>query len=716
MSAVYSKVRELISHSEIQRLGFFVFAGAAGLLINLSLTYFLTEYVRVWYLWSFCIGTIVSWTCSFFLNAFLTFNYRPNALRDWCTRYLLYVMGYLGFFWINIGIVYAGTSIMGLPYLVSISLSAVATTAGTYLMSRSVVFSPREQTRRPLRSYAPSCLLAIFIGAICVAPQVYFAYTSPSYAGITMMGTDAEEHYAARIQQVYAGHLTLGNAFLASKDQPYAVPSLGEIIVAWLGRILGMHANEVVVFSKFLFPFLVALVLYFFVEAMFDSPRIALLGTAFAMLGDNLLSGIGPWRALLHGTSSATGFITFARPVNPEVSALLLFGALYVLYRGFWERITPHIGHVFALALLMGATAYISPYVFTFLGVVTFIALLCFVYKRENARARGLFGSGALALICAIPFLYNYRELTSSLWYADLALRQGLISTHAPVFSFWLFFLAGAVFIPWPQRYQPARYFFAICIGSLWVLTEQQILTGVSLQPSHYHWYITKPLVGVLLGMYGSLLIDFAFRRMYVRAIAVAVLLFLVGYNAVLVQESSYRALYPGTVAAQKYASVIAYLNTKLPQTVWASSDLSTYISIYTFHNAPNNTYTIYYLNPSSFYEDRLFLNYRLRGFTPNGAQEIFNNERVSISQALFGMYYREMTGSYGAIPDSTLASLVGKYQRFYARRYEDIRDELGITLFVIDTEKSKKNSFGSTFAQPSFVEPAGFTVYVAPS
>lgn len=562
-----------------------------------------------------------------------------------------------------------------------------------------------------LKHHWSALVLALCIGACTVVPFVFFT-TDHAYRGVVMMGADAEEHYVARIQQVYAGYPALSNTFLPTKGQPYAIPGLGEIMVAAVGHVTHMDAASVSVFSKFLFPFIIALLIYILAYTLFKSRGAALLGTAAAMLGDNLLSGLSPWLAILHGSSEASGFLTFARPINPEVSAVFLFGALLVLYRGFFERAVPRTWEVVVVGVVTGASWYISPYAFTFLGMTIALLWIWSLLRRDHAFSMRTFATGAIALACLSPFVINYLHLHASPWYAALAMRQGVVHTHAPLLSVWLILLLGAVVFAWPKRYVASRPFFIIATLALWILTEQQVVTGLSLQPGHYHWYVTKPLIGLIVGMYAAYVADRFLRRESLRVFAVGAVLTVLFYNAALVQTSSYLAAYDTARAAQNYMPVLTYLNTRPhEETVWADPTLSLYIPIYTEHNAPNNDYSLFYLNPQSFYEDRLFLNYRLAGLSPDTALQTFTKDRAAISLRLFGIYYRDAEGSYAAIPNSILSTLAQKYQTFYSRPVQDVFRELGITMLVVDDGTSTSTYAVIPNARLSTALP-GFTVY----
>lgn len=537
-----------------------------------------------------------------------------------------------------------------------------------------------------LAKHSAALVVAILVGLVCVAPQIYFAVSTPNYAGIALIGSDGEGHYAARINQVYAGHPSLGNTFLPNKDQPYLQPSLGEIIVAGIGKVSGMSASQVNTFSKFLFPLLVALLLYSFAYVLFSSRIIGLFAALCALFGDNLISGISPWLGLLHGTSAATDFLPYVRPINPEVSGLFFFAVLYIFYRAFAVRGLPRLWESFAIGALTGVSLYMTPYTFTFLGLFLGLSFLWFWRRRAYQNMLHLAYAGIAAFVVLIPFLLNYKALVAHPDYADTAMRYGLILTHSPALGIWILLMLGLSLFLWPKQYKDARIFFSISALTLLVLTNQQILTGHALQLSHYHWYITKPLVGIMLGMYAVVIAQYVFRNELLRNSVYVLAALILLYNAALVQIYSYKAHYADAAAAQTYAPTLAYLNTiPTEQTAWANKSLSVYIPLYTKHNAPNNDYASSYLIGNDFLVERMLLEYRLRGVTPSDIATQLTKDRATVSGQIFQLYWRDQGGNYESIPDSYLEAYAARYKEIYTKPFEQLFKDMGATMIVWD-------------------------------
>jgi hypothetical protein len=549
-----------------------------------------------------------------------------------------------------------------------------------------------ERAKYILKFHWPGLLLALFLGVNVLLPHLLL-HLDPSYQGIELMDQDSEEHYIARVNEIYKGDYVLGNTFLPEKDKPYLQPPLGEIIQAWVGKAFFLDAPRGVLASKFIFPFLTALVLYALLYLVSKSRTAGLLGTTIAIVGFNLVSSASAWIMLLHGTLVPGSYTIFARPINPAVSSLIMFAALAVLYRALFLKEKAKVWEVIFVGVCIGVSAYINPYTFTFTGLLVALLFGWYLFKKEWGRAKTTFGMGLIGLLTTIPFFINYEMLHKSAEFAALAARQGLVSDRHPVISAWLLMLLPLILFVWPKAYKRAQVFFVASVLSLLILTDQNVLTGYTLHPSHYHWYITKPFIGIVLGIYAAWILNWMFKdARRIKIICVAAALFVLCYTSPLL-HIPWNLAHPSpqSLEVQKFAPVIAAIN-MLPekQVVWADPKLSLYVSIYSAADAPNNPFAIYYLNPRSFYENALFLNYRLRGETPATILASFIRDRTDVSGWIDGLYWRQAKGDLAAIPDEELADLAQKYAMFYARPYYEAFADLHITSVVAPTNTAQ--------------------------
>lgn len=554
-------------------------------------------------------------------------------------------------------------------------------------------------------------LSAFALGVLVIAPQFIFMHTS-TYRGIEMIGTDAEEYYVARMQEVYDGHPGLGSTFLPQKNLPYLVPGLGENIVARFGQVFAQSAAVANVSMKFFSPFFIALLVYALIYSLSASVPGALFAGAFVVAGDTVFGGPSTIIGVLTGRAPITSFLLSSRPINPEVSALLLFAALLILVRVFFKNRQPTCLSSAALGLLAGGALYISPFVSSFLFAVFGLSLLWFAFRQDYACAKALAASIAVGLVAAVPFLLNLLQLRQNLFYAETSIRQGLIHTHTPILGFWLIALIVSFFI-WPRRFSTARPFFGITIAALVILLNQQIVTGLAIQPAHYHWYLTKPLAGIMLAFFSVFLIEWAFKSRILRGIAYGACFAALFASAVLIQRASYKAHYAETVASQAYAPVFSFLQT-MPsgQSVWANRVLSLSIPMYTKHDAPNNNYAEYDPIPQSFLENRLFLEYSLRKIPPADAFVMMQTEREDIANRLFGVHWRDQYGSYSAIPDALLEQYANGYKKSVRQSVSAQLSALGASFIVWDTENDPSWSLKQVLGIEPVFRTSRFEVY----
>jgi len=112
--------------------------GGIGLLVNLAITYAGVNIFGLWYLTAFLVGLLISWTCSFVLNALLTF---PEHERSaYLKKYLLFLANYGVVIAINMTLVYALTSQLAVHYLISIITSALVTTPLSFSFSKRFIY------------------------------------------------------------------------------------------------------------------------------------------------------------------------------------------------------------------------------------------------------------------------------------------------------------------------------------------------------------------------------------------------------------------------------------------------------------------------------------------------------------------------------------------------------------------------------------------------
>lgn len=685
----------------------FLCAGGAGFLATLALTYILTEYAGLWYFASFLFAQVVGWSLIFALNTFMTF--REAHRGDFFLRATAFLVAYLGAFILNALIVLMLTEGFGLHYLLSMVAGTAVVVVANFLVSKHIVFA-REgmhpfiaRAASLAREHAGGFALSLVIAFITIAPH-FILWTDPGFRGIEMMMLDAEEHYMARIHEVSEGHLMAGNTFLPDKDKPFATPPLGEMIIALFGKIFGLEAARASIVSKPVSMFIISILIYALAFSLSGSRIAAFTAVSAAILGYTLIgTSPAPLTELLRGNPQGGPFFIYSRLVNPSISAVFLFAALLTAHKTLFAPKGARYLHALALGILIGATIYISPYPFVFLGAFLVCAWTWFLSRGESERARAAFIAGLITLIVTIPFLVNYYALHALSEYEMLARYLGAVERREFVLGMLLPLMVLIVTLAWPRVFpREGRTFFLIACVALFLSLNHQLITGMYLQPGHYHWYITKPLAGVLVGLLiGALFLRIPDFRLRAGTVALILLFFLA--NSAGIFAPWYQTTHADALATQAYAPLLEYLNSIHPsQSVWANTEISAFIPIYTDHDAPNNVNVGSYPNPASFFEKRLFMEYRLREIAPDEFEEVIRREAHHVGDRLWGLWLRELTGDPAAVPEEEFPRLAALYAEFWKLSWDEVFSALGATLVV-----ARNNEYGAYAAIPVLREKA---------
>lgn len=114
----------------------FVVGGTIGSLVNIGLTYFLTEFLGFWYLSSFILGSLINILFNFGYHCFFTFRIR-NKIKSRMIKFFL--VSIISIFFV-VYFVYFLTDIIGLWYLFSVILTMVIVSIANFLINKFWVF------------------------------------------------------------------------------------------------------------------------------------------------------------------------------------------------------------------------------------------------------------------------------------------------------------------------------------------------------------------------------------------------------------------------------------------------------------------------------------------------------------------------------------------------------------------------------------------------
>ncbi len=534
-----------------------------------------------------------------------------------------------------------------------------------------------------LKAHWIAVVLAFMVGAISVAPQIV-AMRDAQYKGIQMFGTDAEYFYVGRMNHSLYEDYSQGPFPVDPGKNYYLLPKLGERLMAAFSVLFHTQVPQVNVALKFFGPVILTLILYGWSFEMFSSKTSALISSSFVILGINLLDPGNPFATI-------GNFLPYTRPLSPLLSSLFLFLGLWGIYRLWFFKPKLRLAFSLMLGAWIGLSLYEYIYSWTYLVVVLGLCLLYLVFKREWNKVKYFFIALLANFIALIPYFHNLLIARKDSDYLYMAARQGLLHSHAPILGIWVVIGAVIVIFLWPAPHQNTKRFFIILVSALFVVLNQQIITGLLIQPGHYHWFTTKPIIAIIISFVGLYWLRKFFANKKLQTGFVVLLLGLFFINAIAIQAYSYSDAYPTFQKLQKYAPVLAFLNQTYPlkKNVFITSDFdvvytqASYLVLdYTHLNAP--------LVPDNYSEsldtvrDQLFLGYRLRGIHGKDILGVLTQERGNVTTSLFGIYYRDLPGSH-ELSDTQLQDLSGEYAKFYKMPIKDVFEKLHLDIIIND-------------------------------
>ena len=512
-------------------------------------------------------------------------------------------------------------------------------------------------------------ILAILVGVIIVSPYFYFRYYSDAYQGISLGGAD-EEAYLTRVQEVRDEHYATANYVWAEgKDLPYLVPPLSEMMVSFLGNAFDLDIADTAVLARFVFPIIIFLLIYIFIFQLTGKKLIASLASITVLLATNIIS-INALLNLILKQEAYTDFLPFSRLVAPPVHLIFFFG--FLLFFWFFLK-KEKIIYATLSGIVLGLSFYTYPYTWTFLFAFLGCFFLISFFRRDYFKIKIITCIALLALIEALPYLYNLYQATQHPLYTEISFRHGLIKSHQPQIGYITIILAIS-FLLFFFRQDRQRYYYCLALVlTPLVVLNQQIVTGMTMIPDHYHWYYHKPLLVIFVFIILFEQLEKRIKKNFSKKIIIFILsvliLSLVFYNVIMVQYASYQYRKPiATYNNQYYSNVLKWLNNnaKKDEVVMGNDIISYLVPIYTSLNGLATEDGHYSLIASEEQiTERFFLGLRLDGPTKKEAKEFFFKNKRWISAEIYGQLYRKKFGDYGNIPDEKLEFVIGKYIEF---------------------------------------------------
>lgn len=320
--------------------------------------------------------------------------------------------------------------------------------------------------------------------------------------------------YSAYVQALIDGRPRRSDPYTGRDEVPgqpqpesvFSIQFVPAYLIAIPARLLGISSSTAFIVLGILTPFLSCLAIFWLIKSVTKDHRLAAAGSLVVLCFGGLAAGQGATHFLYSGFQYV--YLPFLRRYEPAVMFPLFF-----VFCGFvWKSLTTD-RRAFGWALAAGVALDILIFSYLYLWTtavawLTCLAVIWFVARPESLRkdAKSFVTILALGLAALIPYLIllSHRSTT-------MDAGQKLTLSHAPdllripellglaVIAL-IFFGAVRGKLNW--RASQAIFAVSFALTPL-VVFNQQVITGHSLQPYHYAWFIANyvALLGGILSV-----------------------------------------------------------------------------------------------------------------------------------------------------------------------------------------------------------------------
>ena len=338
-----------------------------------------------------------------------------------------------------------------------------------------------------------------FVVCVTSIPQIYLQYIrGTNYSGSCAYLDTDEFSYAAYTNALIDGRPRKNDPYSGVDNGPheslFSIQFLPAYLVALPARALGISGvTSFIALTPIIVCLSVLALLCLFIE-LTDNPVLAGIG-AVAVLCLGTIAALNPLQVVT-GLREATPFFPFARRYLPAVPfPVLILTTLFV-----WRALTRHP----AWAILAGLSFSFLIYSYFFLWTamaawLVTVLLLWMIAGNRKERIRALKVEGiliAFGLVGLAPYIWLLTQRAGSMDQAQL-----LEFTRAPdLFRapelYGTILLCVLFYCKKKFEIQTNKLIFAASFAVVpFVIFNQQVITGRSLQPFHYEYFAANYLV-----------------------------------------------------------------------------------------------------------------------------------------------------------------------------------------------------------------------------
>ncbi len=328
-----------------------------------------------------------------------------------------------------------------------------------------------------------------------------------------------EMAYASYLQALIDGRPRKNDPYTGrddSKDSPqyeslFSIQFFPAYLAAIPARIFGLSAAQMMPVLSFASAFLTALAMFWLIVSITDDSFFAFAGTLVVLVGSALIVGLGAINGFYEG-GAAYPFFPYLRRYIPSLAFPFMFALFACLWNGLKsEEKNKRIIYSILSSSCFAAIVFSYFYVWTSAAAVMFVlTVLVLIFRAENWRNDFVF-LAITGVFCVFSIGIYGLLLSNRNPVMDKA--QLLVLTHKPDFLqkveiigyFVLTFTVLALLLKLTKLAERKVYFIAAFAFAPLFVFNQQVLTGKSLQPFHYEFYVINYVVLLAIVLIASI-------------------------------------------------------------------------------------------------------------------------------------------------------------------------------------------------------------------
>jgi len=599
-----------------------------------------------------------------------------------------------------------------------------------------------------LKKHYLAFILALLVGLIYFTPHIIgIIALGSNYQGIPLMGTDNEDAYLFRMQEILDGYPILGSpVFFEYKNEWPMMPPIGEMVYTIPSFLLRINIVNILTASKFILPFVLFLLIYFLIynftkdSSVFSSKINAVTGALVVTLGCDLVDYRSLW-LFVSGNKIPESFLLWDRPVNPILGGIFLFSFLLCLWSivkdNRLKKTLIFLASIF-FSLMIGSYFFSWGMALSITGALGAI----FLMQKRYKEVLNLIYIIILTIFLTLPFWYFSWQASKSPFYKDSVLQTGLFYTHEPLINkvllaTFLFFIL--LFIPTIIKkiiliYKKEQKLFQTFnlsqlddwqsfslsfIFGVFIAFNQQIITGMTIWPFHFVQYSIPLSIVVVMVLLYKVIKERCWNLW--RYLVFFMVIFSLGLG-IYVQVGAYQHNFNHFQDSQKYKSALDWLNKQKKDSVVlvrepkeGRYELNNFVLSFTHCNV-YASYWRFSLMPQERIYHNLLVNTRLQGVSSKNIESYLEENRGEVIGKLASCWkelfkVKQFSDIQTTDLEEKLKKFTKDYKEFMERNFEDELREYRLDYILSVGELNEKVKFQLPSIQKVF-EGDGLFIY----